>query len=171
MSAPKSPSALIPEGAQPATAPFLEGIFEDWYFYEVYITRPVLASPITEDGWLIGAIRHKALKRKSVSEALLYGYDSDTGLIILPYAFRATVQHTMAPNPENPQAPPMPQVAISVKFLSEIAVGIGSIAYACPLTEGGRDYGDMALGVIRQSMSKIERPLIRMPPDVGKKIN
>jgi len=157
------PTAPPVGGNQGNEPPVLVGIFEDWYFLEMYMHRNVIATPMTEEGWLVGAIKRKALKKETASEALMYGYDKTTGLMVFPNVLRVTLQRQMTPNPQNPQGPPIPQVAVAVRNVKETTVALAGVAYSHELLPGGHDFADMVIGLIQQSMSKIER-VAGMPP-------
>jgi len=151
------PPPRLPQQGRPQ--PPLPGVFEDYFYVEVHMQRPLQANPNDLDGWYVAAMPRKAFKNHVNTTAFVsYCYDPQSGLLAVPHAFRLMLTKVMQDTPQGP----MPTVKLSLKYHGDVVLRADAIAHTheClpSASAADQDWSMMALNVLRESMSVIERP-------------
>lgn len=153
-----------PPTAPPHTPP-LPGIFEDYFFVEMYLINTPLGTPMDLSSWYIGAIPVKALgKTVNATGFVSYAYDEQSGLLAIPYVFKVTltpdVERDDKGNPVMQGGQPIPTTKMVLKYVGDVVMHANAISHIHQLhgEPRNRDWSMMALQILQQSMSKIERP-------------
>ena len=139
-----------------AVAPLLDGLFDDWQLFEIHFQRTLMASPMTLEGFLLGAIKRKDMVSGTAEEAIAM-FKHKSGCLVVPNAIRVTLVQVQ----QN-------KLMLSMKKLGSAVVYTAALSYVVPLVDGHDDYASRIIGIIRKSMSKIEIPQIHVEPDAIK---
>ena len=155
--------------AAPKHTPPLPGIFEDYFFAELYLINTPLGTPMDLASWYIGAIPIKALgKAVNATGFVTYAYDKQSGLLSIPHVFKATltpdVERDDKGNPVMTGGQPIPTTKMILKYVGDVVMHVSAISHIHQLhgDSRDRDWSMMALQILQTAMSKIARPHVTL---------